>query len=403
MALDDRLPRRVLLMISSMRGGGSERQTLLLLQHLDRSLFEPQLYVTERAGDLLAHVPTDVRVHAYSDQSQVAGFYLPGRAAHRQSRNLEQLLHRERIEIIYDRTFHMTMIAGPAASRCRIPRVSTIVSPPALAVPSVESRFIWLKRQHLARAYRQSRCVVAVSRQSAQSAERYYGLPDGSVDIIRNPVDQVGLEAMADRSTIERDDRLTFVCVGRMTKEKGHRDLIEGVKLAAARWPSSLPPIHLWMIGDGPLRNELVSQWESYRGSHCVEFLGNQANPAPFIRAADALVLPSHFEGMPNVVLEAMALGTPVIATQVGGTVELQRDQPTVLWATPHHPQSLADSMLEFASNRAAAHVRADAAKVLVEYDHGLNKCLARIESRLLCACGDLPRANDRVGQDGLN
>ena len=51
------MPKRVLLMISSMRGGGSEQQTLLLLRHLDRAQFEPHLYVTQRAGDLLARIP----------------------------------------------------------------------------------------------------------------------------------------------------------------------------------------------------------------------------------------------------------------------------------------------------------------------------------------------------------
>ncbi len=70
-----------------------------------------------------------------------------------------------------------------------------------------------------------------------------------------------------------------------------------------------------------------------------LEFLGTQHNPLPYVAAADALVLPSHFEGMPNVVLEAMALGTPVIATRAGGTVELEREKPTILWAQPRRSQ----------------------------------------------------------------
>ncbi len=221
-----------------MRGGGSEQQTLLLLRHLDRSLFVPQLYLTERAGDLLQQVPDDVVVHAYSDAPPQSGFYFPGRATHHQTQLLKQLLQGEAIEVIYDRTFHMTMIAGPAGRRCHIPRVSTVVSPPELAVPMVENRFVGLKRRRLARAYRQSHRVLAVSQQAADSAERYYHLPSGSTDVIRNPVDRERILALAQQDSVSRDDRLTLVCVGRMTDEKGHRDLLSALEMAQSRWPS---------------------------------------------------------------------------------------------------------------------------------------------------------------------
>ncbi len=370
-----------------MRGGGSEQQTLLLLQHLDRSLFTPHLYLTERIGDRLPSVPGDVTIHAYSDAPAQTGLYYPGRAIHHQTKHLCQLLRREAIEVIYDRTFHMTMIAGPAGRRCKVPRVSTIVSPPELAVPMVENRFIWLKRKRLARAYRRAHRVLAVSQQAADSAERFYGLPSGSTDVVRNPVDIQRITELARQHPPERDDRLTLVCVGRMTEEKGHRDLITAIRIAESSWPSHLPPIRVWMIGDGPLRSGLESQWATSGGACEIEFLGKQANPAPYIKNADALILPSHFEGMPNVVLEAMALETPVIATRVGGTIELQRDHPTILWAQPQKPESLADAIVEFANNRPAAQERAQAAKSMIEQHHDVSKCVARIQAHLLQAC----------------
>lgn len=379
-----------------MRGGGSEQQTLLLLQHLDRSLFAPHLYLTERAGDRLPSVPDDVPIHAYSDVPSQTGLYYPGRAMGHQTEYLCQVLRRNAIEVIYDRTFHMTMIAGPAGHRCRIPRVSTIVSPPELAVPMVESRFIWLKRKRLARSYRRAHRVLAVSQQAADSAERFYGLPSGSTDVVRNPVDVQRIMELSGKNRPERDDRLTLVCVGRMTQEKGHDDLITAVRIAESRWPSHLPPIRLWMIGDGPLRGELESRWATQLatqlatgGGTCqIEFLGNQANPAPFIRFADALVLPSHFEGMPNVVLEAMALETPIIATRVGGAMELQRDHPTILWAKPRNPDALAEAILEFANKRPEAVERVHAAKRMIEQSHDVGTCVARIQAHLLQACG---------------
>ncbi len=391
------MPQRVLLMISSMRGGGSERQTLLLLRHLDRSLFTPQLFLTDRSGELLSEVPQDVTTHAFSDRGKTTGVYFPGRVLHQQVEFLSELLRRESIDVIYDRTFHMTMLAGPAARRCGIPRVSTIVSPPELALPMVENRFVWLKRKRLARAYRQAFRVLAVSQQAADSAERFYRLPSGSTEVIRNPVDVTWLSELAKQDPPQRDDRLTLVCVGRMTEEKGHFDLIDALANCQSSWPANLPKIRLQLIGDGLLRSELESRWAGEpAGPHTVEFLGKQTNPWRFIKSSDALILPSLFEGMPNVVLEAMALGTPVIATRAGGTIELQRDEPTILWAKPGEPDSLAQAIRQLAIDRPAAEQRAAHAMKMILQHHDVRRCVDRIQKRLLQAC----EANPRVEAD---
>lgn len=377
------MPRRVLLMISSMRGGGSEQQTLLLLQHLNRSLFIPHLYLTERAGDLLARVPADVMIHSLDTIDTTAGFYFPGRALRRQVDHLESVLKRESIDVIYDRTFHMTMIAGPAGKSTGVPRVSTIVSPPEHALPLVESRFVALKRRRLAKAYHESRHVIAVSQQAAESATAYYGLAGDPVVVIPNPVDVEAIRQAAANTARPASDRLTLVCVGRMTAEKGHRDLISAMIACESDWPSDAPPITLRLVGDGPLRRELESLWQGRGHRHSIEFLGRQPDPAPLIRSADALVLPSHFEGMPNVVLEAMALATPVIATRAGGTIELEKDEPTILWAEPRSPSSLAQAIMKFVTEREAAKVRVDAATTLIAKYHNVKETTRRIEELL--------------------
>lgn len=381
-----RLP--VLMMISSMRGGGSERQTLLLLHHLDRDRFVPHLYLTERAGDLLVDVPADVVIHSFQDSPSRSGIYYPGRVLSQQVQHLRDVCQRESIAAIYDRTFLMTLIAGPAAAQLGIGRVSTIVSPPHLALPLVEQRFVGIKRRRLARAYRNSRSVIAVSGQAADSAKRYYGLADDSVRVIANPVDVAMLGEAAAEPAPPRDHRLTIVCVGRMTEEKGHRDLLSAI--AQTQLPEDAQPAKFWLIGDGPLRAELEAQWKSIRCPHEVDFLGTVRNAAPAIAAADALVLPSHFEGMPNVVLEAMALGTPVIATRAGGTAELERGEPTIGWAQPSDPASLAAAIAEFANDREAAERRVAAARRLIAEHHDV-AATTRVIEDLLASCAPRP------------
>lgn len=377
------MPDRVLTMISSMRGGGSEQQTLLLLRHLDRAKFTPHLYVLERTGALMSKVPADVVVHSFEDAASPNGIYFPGRLLRHQIRHLQQLLQREAIDVIYDRTFHMSMIAGPAAKALGIPRVSTIVSPPDYALPHVESRFVGLKRRHLTKAYQQSRSVVAVSQQAAMSAIKYYHLSPDRVRVIHNPVDVEAVKAAANEQVLPRDDHLTLVCVGRMTEEKGHRDLVSAVISTQLQWPDHLPPLRLQMIGDGPLRQDLERQWSTQAKQHKLEFLGPRNNPLPLVAAADGLVLPSHFEGMPNVVLEAMALGTPVIATRAGGTIELERERPTALWAQPHDPASLADAIVSLASDPTAAKQRALSARELINEYHDVARATRSVENLL--------------------
>ncbi|MGB7327483.1 MAG: glycosyltransferase [Rubripirellula sp.] len=377
-------PLRVLLMISSMRGGGSEQQTLLLLRHLDRTRFTPHLYVLHRDGDLMSRVPADVTVHSFDDAPPSAGMYFPGRELRRQVRHLRSVLKSQSIDVIYDRTFHMTMIAGPAAKAINVPRVSTIVSPPEHALPLVESRFIELKRRRLAKAYQDSFRVVAVSRQAAESAHRYYGLTSQIIEVIPNPVDPQSLQESisAEPATGDDTDELSLVCVGRMTAEKGHRDLIDAM-IVLDETTVKRPKIRLRLIGDGPLRHDLESQWSASPRTNVIEFMGRVDQPAKWIAAADALILPSHFEGMPNVVLEAMSLRTPVIATSAGGTVELEHDEPTIQWADPHSPDSLANAILDFAADPSSAQQRVIAASRMIQTHHNVVTTTQRIEAVL--------------------
>ncbi len=378
---------RVLLMASSMRGGGSERQTVSLLRHLDRERFEPHLYLTHRDGDLLTELPSDVPVHPWDDLPPSAGFYFPGRILRRQIAHLRGVIAEASIDVVYDRTFHMTLLAAPAARGLGVRRVATIVSPPEQMVPTIERRFRWLKKRRLARGYRDAAQVIAVSDLAARSARRYYRLPAGKVEVIPNPVDLARLRAVAESSPPPpRDERPTLVCVGRMTEEKGHRDLLDAIAMTESRWPESVAPMRVWLIGDGPLRGELESLRNAVPRRHEVRFLGASANPAPAIAAADALVLPSRFEGMPNVVLEAMALDTPVIATRAGGTVELQRESPTAFWAEPNRPDTLADAILHFVTSPDQAAAHAHAAKTLVMRHHDVDKTTRKIEQRLLAS-----------------
>ncbi len=372
-------PVRVLMMISSMRGGGSERQTLHLLRSLDRDRFEPHLFLLEATGELLNRIPNDVTLHRCEAMDRSIGMNYPGKILHRQSTALGKLLQRENIDVIYDRTFHMTMIAAKAALNTGVPRVSTIVSPPDLALPMVETKFIGLKKWRLAKAYRQAFRVIAVSQIAANSATRYYDLNPESLTVIPNPVPEIALDPTF-RLPSHPPDSCSLVCVGRMTAEKGHRELIQALRMLESGKESQKIRVHL--LGDGPLREELETLANRLT-RHQVIFHGHRDNPCDWIAAADGLILPSIFEGMPNVVLEAMKIQTPVIATRAGGTAELQREEPTAFWADPKDAASLSIAIAEFVRHPQRRKNHCEAAKRMVDTHHGLAKTTRKIESIL--------------------
>src|SRR5205085_4087233 len=100
-----------------MSGGGSQRQLIGILQRLDRQRFEPFLYLISPGGELLGEVPADVPVFIFADRYQPPPWRYPGQAHRARVRDLAGLLKEHQIDIVYDRTYHMTLITAAACAR----------------------------------------------------------------------------------------------------------------------------------------------------------------------------------------------------------------------------------------------------------------------------------------------
>jgi glycosyltransferase involved in cell wall biosynthesis len=158
--------------------------------------------------------------------------------------------------------------------------------------------------------------VIAVSPPLYQHC-RNLGIAGDKLTYIPNAIDPDEY-AMVARDT-PRDGQFAIGVVGRLSVEKGVDRAIE--LLAALR--DRAPQAHLHIIGDGPQRAALFDQALRLDLHNRVHFHGWHDNPRQCYAIFDMLLLPSHTEGLPNVVLEAMALGVPVAATDVGGVRDL--------------------------------------------------------------------------------
>ena len=162
---------------------------------------------------------------------------------------------------------------------------------------------------------------VALNEEVRASVCRKYALPASAVPVVGNGID---LDAFLCRRDPEdlRDRPVRLLCVARLAVVKNHALLLE----AMARLRGAGREVSLTLVGDGPLRSQLVEHAQALGVSDCVRFAGRQRDTAAFYRRADIFVLLSTYEGMPMSILEAMAAGLPVVATRAGGVPEIVKD-----------------------------------------------------------------------------
>lgn len=159
--------------------------------------------------------------------------------------------------------------------------------------------------------------AVALSEQVRDSVVETYGLQAHQVPTILNGID------LAKFACGERGERsgLTLLHVGRFDRVKNHQFLLDVYAKLSARFDD----LSLCLVGDGPMRGEIAARVADERIPG-VRFTGMQPDVAPFYAAADVFVLPSLFEGLPMSIVEAMASGLPVVASNVGGVPALVQD-----------------------------------------------------------------------------
>lgn len=140
-----------------------------------------------------------------------------------------------------------------------------------------------------------------------------------------------------------------ILAVGRLSPEKGHADLLQALALVKQADPAAR--FRLVVAGEGAERANLERQSHAMGLDGTVLLAGQQADVRPFYAMADLLVLPSHSEGSPNVLLEAMSAGLPIVATNAGGIAEIAADGDTALIVPARNPHALAAAIQRIQSN----------------------------------------------------
>jgi glycosyltransferase involved in cell wall biosynthesis len=311
--------------------GGAEEHILTLLRGMDRTRFRLHLACPPAAVELLgADVPADVELIPVSLRHPKD----VGAAV-----RLADTLRRRRIHVLHSHLFYSSLFASPVGRACGVP----------LIVETPHVRELW-RRGRLKRSYVVDRLAarfvdrfIAVSRANAHYLIDEKRLPAHKVVVIENGCDLRRFAASATAPTARAElglgarDRVLLV-VGRLEPQKGHRILLDALTAVRAETDS----VCLVCVGDGGERAALEAQAARLGLGGAVRFVGFRSDVPRWLAAADVVVLPSFYEGLPLAAMEALAASRPVVATSVDGTPEVVVDGQTGLTVPPGDRGALA-------------------------------------------------------------
>lgn len=301
--------RRILFFLPNFSAGGAERVLLTLMNGVDRDIFDPVLLVIRGNGALRSLVNPEIPLIDLDCPSVV-----------RSVPSIFKALCMQRPSIVVSTMAPMNFIM--LALKPFFPRIKFVVREAALPSMIFTSRKKWAYLIKLAYhvLYPWAARVIIPSSQIQNEFVSKIGLQLKDQELLFNPVDVKKIRFMAaTEQSWETPACVHFVVSGTLYWPKG----IDRLLMALPEIKMTVP-WHLTILGDGPDRSMLESIVQKNNLTDRVTFLGYSDNPWAYYAAADCFLLCSRSEGMPNVLLESLACGTPAIAmTEAGGASDV--------------------------------------------------------------------------------
>jgi glycosyltransferase involved in cell wall biosynthesis len=194
---------------------------------------------------------------------------------------------------------------------------------------------------------------------------------------VYNGVDLSAFSSRFDRQKVRREIGVlqgpVLVTIARLTEQKGHRYLVQALPCLLETWPQ----LCCLFVGEGELRDALHCMANDLGVERACRFVGVRQDIADILAAADVVVLPSISEGFPFVLLEALAMGCPVVASRVNGVPELIEDHKTGLLVPSRDPQALAKAILEVLGDPTAARKMGAEGRAVVRERYTVDQMVA--------------------------
>lgn len=340
---------RVCFLNLNLQGGGAERQLVQLARHWPQGKWHLKLVLLEQQGVWLSELPSNVPCHALSPRMP-SGSLAKILWALRLVPRLRKFLVKHPCDVVLTFLWLPTLLAAIALRR--------LPNPPLLvwSVQSDLAREIalhwngWLRRQLvLAFLPKQVNRFIAVSEGIQRKTQAFLGISADSFTVIPNSVELTRIMKMAAMPDAipQKKAPVRLVSVGRLHLAKGMDVLLHAV-VKVHRQSSGC---ECYILGDGPEKPELMRLAGAMGLNGCLSFVGYQSNPYAWLKTADIFVSSSRWETFGIAIVEAMALGLPVIATATDGARDIIDDGSDGLLVPVGDAAALADAIIDLMCN----------------------------------------------------
>jgi len=301
-------PIRIGFVLTELVGGGAERSMLSIIDALDRRRFSPTLILFDSRQD---HAPPrDVPIVVLSARAPTGVGRLASRVV-----QLARVVRRERLDLLVSFLIGPNIVSIAAARLAGIPVVIGERSAPRAVLSRnnrpLRARSIWSALVRL--MYPLASRIVTNTEGARAELVAFLKIPVDRIAVIPNPIDLQRIASLA-AEPLDGEDALpdgpTLVHVGRFTHAKDHDTLLNAFALVRRHRPATLV-----LVGDGEDEARVRALSSALGLDAHVVFTGFTRNPYRYLARATVSVLTSRFEGLPNVLIESMALGVPIVST----------------------------------------------------------------------------------------
>jgi glycosyltransferase involved in cell wall biosynthesis len=328
----------ILFIAPTLGGGGAERALVNIVNHLDRDRFQPHLALFQKEGVFLEALAPDVPV--YEIQPTDHGFLY---------RNwtrvwvIRHLFAEVRPALVMSVLWHAnaTTLLSAGLWRFRIPIVINEQTAPRASLRSdARRRLLWPIAGQL---YRRASHIVAISQGIAAELRDNLHIPDTRISVIHNPVAVAQVTEQAHQPVdLKASQAPVIIAAGRLVPPKNYPLLLQAVALVLQQQHAEL-----YILGEGPEKANIEDLAAALGISSHVHLLGFWPNPHPYVAQADLFALSSDYEGFGNVLVEAMALGVPIVATDCPyGPREILADGKYGVLVPTNDEHALAEAIL---------------------------------------------------------
>jgi len=355
---------KILHLITRLPIGGAERLLIDVLRNLDPARFESEVCCIQGKGELASEIEEMGIVLHDLGRMRNKHFDLGAILA------LRQLIRGRRIDLVHSHLYHANLYGRIAGWSERIPVVAS--------VHNTYTQHRWHRRLINRLLARVSFCVTAPSAEVELAIRRYDHVAAQKVVRLVNCIDLDRINSDLDVATakhklgLEPDD-VVIGTVGRMEEQKGHGILLHAFAALRGLPGISVSSLRLLIVGDGRLRQATEARASQLGIVDACRFPGSMTRMADVYRAIDIFVMPSLWEGLSLAMLEAMAAGLPLVATDVGGVRDVLGDNLHGRLVPPGDPTSLAHALAELLLNTQLREELATSASQCVRDTYGVS------------------------------